>query len=111
MCIDLMQCKKKATDLHHSENCPRKENDRKEGIMNLTLHYWNSMGYQHLNKTAQNLRDKLAHVEETTKATSTRITDEIRQQQQESQTCNRPNSTSESTPKNSSFISTRGPQD
>ena len=69
------------------------------------------MGYQHLNKTAQNLRDKLAHVEKTTMAISTRITDEIRQQQQESQTCNRPNSTSGSTPTNSSFISTRATQD
>ena len=43
------------------------------------------MGFQHLNKTAQNLRDKLVHVEKTTKATLRRITDEIRRQQQESQ--------------------------
>ena len=80
MCVDLTACKRKAEELHLSENCPRKENGRKEGKMNLTLHFWNNMGYQHLNRTAQNLRDKLAHIEKTTKATASQINEEIQQQ-------------------------------
>ena len=81
MCVDLMVCKEKAEELHRSENCPRKENGRKEGKMNLTLHFWNNMGYEHLKKSAQNLRDKLSHIEKKTKATSSQILEEIRQQQ------------------------------
>ena len=80
MCVDLTTCKRKAEELYLSENCPRKENGRKEGKMNLTIHFWNNMGYQHLNRTAQNLRDKSAHIEKTTKATASQITKEIQQQ-------------------------------
>ena len=80
MCVDLTTCKRKAEELYLSENCPRKENGRKEGKVNLTIHFWNNMGYQHLNRTAQNLRDKLAHIEKTTKATASQTTKEIQQQ-------------------------------
>ena len=82
MCVDLMLCKEKAEELHQSENCPRKDNGRKEGKMNLTLNFWNDMGYEHLKRTAQNLRDKLAHIEKTTRVSSTHILEEIVQQQQ-----------------------------
>ena len=44
MCVDLTTCKRKAEELYLSENCPRKENGRKEGKMNLTIHFWNNMG-------------------------------------------------------------------
>ena len=31
-----------------------KPNGKKEGVMNLTLKFWNEMGYKYLGKTAQN---------------------------------------------------------
>ena len=44
MCIDLQLCKRKALDLHNSDDCPKKPNGRKEGVMNVTLRFWN--GYR-----------------------------------------------------------------
>lgn len=82
MCIDLILCKEKAEELHQSENCPRKENRRKEGKMNLTYHFWNSMGYSYLKRTAQNLRDKLAHINKTTQVSTEQIAEEIERQRQ-----------------------------
>ena len=42
MCVDLTTCKRKAEELYLSENCPRKENGRKECKMNLALHFLNN---------------------------------------------------------------------
>ena len=36
---------------------------RKIGVVQLTLKFWNEKEYESLGKTAQNLRDKLAHLE------------------------------------------------
>ena len=84
MCIDLQLCKRKALDLHNSDDCPKKPNGRKEGVMNITLRFWNDLGYEYLGKTAQNLPDKLGHLEKITKArsTQTRPETEIQQEQQ-----------------------------
>ena len=41
MCIDLQLCKRKALDLHNSDDCPKKPNGRKVGVMNITLRFWN----------------------------------------------------------------------
>ena len=38
--VDLTTCKRKAEELYLSEHCPCKENGRKEGKRNLTLHFW-----------------------------------------------------------------------
>ena len=37
--------------------------------MKLTHKFWNEMGYEYLGKTAQNLRDKIAHIDKSTKTT------------------------------------------
>ena len=81
MCVDLVLCEKKAKELQDSDHRPRKDNGKKEGLMNLILWYWNNMGYQHLKHTAQNLRDKLAHIKRSTKVTASQITEEIQLQQ------------------------------
>lgn len=103
MCVDLMQCQRKAKELQQSDSCPRNEKGRKEGVMNLTLKFWNETGYEHLKKTAQNLKDKLRHIEQTTKTTTTQITDEIRQQQQRLQASNSSTTTPRNTSTNPSF--------
>ena len=51
--------------------------------MNLTLKFWNEMGYEYLGKTAQNLRDKIAHIDKSTKTTSSRIGNEISNQREQ----------------------------
>lgn len=48
--------------------------------MKLTLKFWNEMGYEYLGKTAQNLRDKIVHMDKSTKTTSLRIANEISNQ-------------------------------
>ena len=52
MCIDLQLCKRKALDLHNSDDCPKKPHGRKEGVMNITLRFWNDLGYEYMGKTA-----------------------------------------------------------
>lgn len=81
MCIALIMCGGKAEELCQSENCPRKENGRKEGKMNLLLHFWNAMGYSYLKRTAGNLRDKLARINKSTQVSSEQIANEIGRQQ------------------------------
>ena len=78
MCMDLQLCKRKALDLHNSDNCPKKPNSRKEGVMNRTLRFWNDLGYEYMGKTAQNLRDKLGHLEKITKQDQLRYTQKLR---------------------------------
>lgn len=83
MCVDLLVCKAKAVELNNSTECPLKANGRKEGLMNLTLKFWNEMGYRHLQRTAQNLRDKISHIEKTMKPDATEIANEIQNQQEQ----------------------------
>ena len=68
---------------HNSDDCPKKPNGRKEGVMNITLRFWNDLGYECMGKTAQNLRDKSGHLEKITKAGSTQICPEIEIQEEE----------------------------
>ena len=82
MCVDLLTCKDEAKQLHTSEECPTNEKGRKIGLMQLTLKFWNEKGYESLGKTAQNLRDKLSHLEKTCKVNALRITNEIREQRE-----------------------------
>ena len=84
MCIDLQLCKRNALDLHNSDDCPKKPNGRKEGVMNITVRSWNDIGYEYMGKTAQKVRDKLGHPEKITKARSAqiRLKIEIQQEQQ-----------------------------
>ena len=77
MRVDLQTSQMKAIELNNSLDCPLKPNGKKEGIMNVTLKFWNEMGYEYLGKTAQNLRDKVAHIDKATKTTSLRIANEI----------------------------------
>ena len=83
MCVDLQTCQMKAVELNNSPDCPLKPNGKKEGIMNLTLKFWNEMGYEYLGKTAQNLRDKIAHIDKSTKTSSSRIANEISNQREQ----------------------------
>ena len=63
MCVDLLHCRDMARQLHSSEDCPRKVNGRRQGVMELTKRFWDEKGYQNLERTAQNLRDKIGHIE------------------------------------------------
>ena len=65
MCVDLQTCQIKAVELNDSPDCPLKPSGKKEGIMNLTVKFWNEMGYDYLGKTAQNLRDNFFVTENT----------------------------------------------
>ena len=51
--------------------------------MNITLRFWNDLGYEYMGKTAQNLRDKSGHLEKITKARSTQIRPEIEIRQEQ----------------------------
>ena len=53
MCVDLLHCRDMARQLHSSEDCPRKVNGRRQGVMELTKGFWDEKGYQNLERTAQ----------------------------------------------------------
>ena len=53
MCVDLLHCRDMARQLHSSEDCPRKVNGRRQGVMELTKRFWDEKGYQNLERTAQ----------------------------------------------------------
>ena len=73
-------------DRHHgaaiysTDECPRKENGKKVGIMELTKRFWDSMGYSQLSKTSQNLADKYRHLEKTSNILSLLIEAKIQSQ-------------------------------
>ena len=64
--LDLLTCDQKAHHLHSSLECPVNPNGRKIGVMELRRRFWNEMGYEGLNRNAQQLRDKLAHIQKST---------------------------------------------
>ena len=80
--MDLLTSKDEAKQLYRSEECPTSEKGRKVGIMNLTLKFWKEKGNGNLGKTAQNLRDKLAHLERTCEVNTLRITNEFQEQRE-----------------------------
>ena len=61
--LDLLTCDQKVHHLHSSLECPVNPNGRKIGVMELRRRFWNEMGYEGLNRNAQQLRDKLAHIQ------------------------------------------------
>ena len=62
-----------ARQLHSSEDCPRKVNGRRQGVMELTKRFWDEKGYQNLERTAQNLRDKTGHIEKSSQTAAVLI--------------------------------------
>ena len=81
MCIDLISCREQASNIYSTDECPRKENGKKVGIMELTKRFWGSMGYSQLSKTSQNLADKYRHLQKTANIPSLLIQAEIQSQQ------------------------------
>ena len=67
--------------LGSTDECPRKENGKKVGIMELTERFWDSMGYSQLTKTPQSLADKYRHLQKTANIPSLLIQAEIQSQQ------------------------------
>ena len=80
MCVDLLHCRNMARQLHSSEDCPRKVNGRRQGVMELTKRFWDEKGYQNLERTAQNLRDKIGHIEKSLQTAAVLIDNEIDEQ-------------------------------
>ena len=80
MCVDLLHCRDMARQLHSSEDCPRKVNGRRQGVMELTKRFWDEKGYQNLERTAQNLRDKIGHIEKSSQTAAVLIDNEIDEQ-------------------------------
>ena len=56
MNMDLLTCREKAKNTHIRNDCPRKPNGQKIGVMKLTKMLWEEIGYADLGRTAQNLR-------------------------------------------------------
>ena len=80
MCIDLLHCRDMARQLHSSEDCPRKVNGHGQGVMELTKRFWDEKGYQNLERTAHNLRDKIGHIEKSSQTAVVLIDNEIDEQ-------------------------------
>ena len=77
MNMDLLICREKAKNTHVKDDCPRKPNGRKIGVMELTKMYWEELGCSNLGKTAQNLRDQSSRIEKTTITDNQTIKNEI----------------------------------
>ena len=82
--LDLLTCDQKAHLLHSSLECLVNPNGRKTGVMELRRRFWNEMGYEGLNRNAQQLRDKLAHIQKSTSIDGNRIHCEMDTQSRES---------------------------
>ena len=80
MCVDLLHCRDMARQLHSLEDCPRKVNGRRQGVMELTKRFWDEKGYQNLERTAQNLRDKIRHIEKSSQTAAMLIDNETDKQ-------------------------------
>ena len=80
MCVDLLHCRDMARQLHSSEDCPRKANGCKQAVMELTKPFWDEKGFQHLERKAQNHRDKIGHVEKSSQTAAVLIDNEIDEQ-------------------------------
>ena len=79
-----LTCDQKAHHLHSSLECPVNPNGRKIGVMELRRRFWNEMSYEGLHRNAQQLRDKLAHIQKSTSIGSNRIQCEMDIQSRES---------------------------
>ena len=85
MCNDILTCREKAKALHSLDSCPRKPNGMKVGIMDLCKMFWEEKGYGYLGKTAQNLRDKLGHIDKQVRINKACITDELNKQTEDNE--------------------------
>ena len=85
MCNDILTCREKAKALHSLDSCPRKPNGMKVGIMDLCRMFWEEKGYGYLGKTAQNLRDKLGHINKQVRINKACITDELNKQTEDNE--------------------------
>ena len=85
MCNDILTCREKAKALHSLDSCPRKANGMKVGIMDLCKMFWEEKGYGYLGKTAQNLRDKLGHIDKQVRINKACITDELNKQTEDNE--------------------------
>ena len=57
----------------------------KVGIMDLCKMFWEEKGYGYLGKTAQNLRDKLGHIDKQVRINKACITDELNKQTEDNE--------------------------
>jgi len=85
MYSDLLTCKDGIQQLYTSEEFPTNESGRKTGVMQLKLKFWIEKGYKSLATAAQNLREKLAHLEKTCKVKALHITNELQEQRETSE--------------------------
>jgi len=76
----LIDARKQAEDLHQSTQCPKKDDGKKIGIMDLTKKIWDQKGYASLRKTSQNLRDQYANLMKKSKTNTQNITKELNEQ-------------------------------
>ena len=82
--LDLLTCDQEAHHLHSSLECPVNPNGRKIGVMELSIRFWNEVGYEGLHCNAQQLRDKLAHIQKSISIDGNRIQCEMDIQSRES---------------------------
>ena len=62
---DLIECRKKATQLVASNDPPRNPNGRRKGYMQLMKELWDEVGHSELGLTTENLRDHTEWLEKT----------------------------------------------
>ena len=55
-------------------------NGHRQGVMELTKRFWDEKGYQNLERTAQNLRDKIGHIEKSSQTAAVLIDNETDEQ-------------------------------
>ena len=79
-----LTCDQKAHHLHSSLKCPVNPKGRKIGVMELRRRFWNEMGYDGRHRNAQQLQDKLAHIQKSTSIDGNRIQCEMDMQSGES---------------------------
>ena len=72
-------------ELHSLDSSPRKPNGMKVGIMDLCKMFWEEKGYGYLGKTAQNVRDKLGHIDKQVRINKACITDELNKQTEDNE--------------------------
>jgi len=77
MNIALIDSRTQAEQLYNTDNCPRKDNGRKVGVMELTKKIWDEKGFAYLQKSSQNLRDQYANLKEKTRSNTQTIAIEM----------------------------------
>ena len=94
MCNDILTCREKAKALQLLDSCPQKPNGMKVGIMDSCKMFWEEKGYGYLGKTAQNLRDKLGHIDKQVRINRACKADELYKQTEDNERCGNVNNDS-----------------